>query len=49
MSMFQDNEIGAIATGGPFGHPPPSKYDKLISLAAGGQPANVRPANARAA
>ena len=31
--MFQDNEIGAITTGGPFGHPPPSKYDKLISLA----------------
>jgi phosphate acetyltransferase len=33
MSMFQDSEIGAITTGGPFGHPPPSKYDKLISLA----------------
>ena len=31
--MFQDSEIGAITTGGPFGHPPPSKYDKLISLA----------------
>jgi phosphate acetyltransferase len=33
MSMFQDSEIGAITTGGPFGHPPPSKYEKLISLA----------------
>jgi hypothetical protein len=32
-SMFQDREIGAITTGGPFGHPPTSKYDKLISLA----------------
>ena len=31
--MLQDSEIGAIATGGPFGHPPPSKYEKLISLA----------------
>ena len=31
--MFQDNEIGAITTGGPFGHPPFSKYDKLIALA----------------
>ena len=31
--MFQDSEIGAITTGGPFGHPPPSKYEKLISLA----------------
>ena len=31
--MFQDSEIGAITTGGPFGHPPHSKYEKLISLA----------------
>jgi phosphotransacetylase len=31
--MFQDGEIGAITTGGPFAHPPTSKYDKLISLA----------------
>jgi len=31
--MFQDSEIGAITTGGAFGHPPPSKYEKLISLA----------------
>jgi hypothetical protein len=33
MIMFQDSEIGAITTGGAFGHPPPSKYEKLISLA----------------
>jgi len=33
MSMFQDSEIGAITTGDPFGHPPSSKYDKLIALA----------------
>jgi phosphate acetyltransferase len=33
MSMLQDSEIGAITTGGPFGHPPHSKYEKLISLA----------------
>jgi phosphate acetyltransferase len=31
--MFQESEIGAITAGGPFGHPPTSKYDKLISLA----------------
>ena len=31
--MLQDSEIGAIPTGGPFEHPPPRKYDKLISLA----------------
>jgi phosphate acetyltransferase len=31
--MFQDSEIGAITAGGPFGHPPSNKYDKLISLA----------------
>jgi hypothetical protein len=33
MNMFQDTEIGAITAGGPFGNPPTSKYDKLISLA----------------
>src|SRR6516225_4880696 len=31
--MLQDSEISAITTGGPFGHPPHSKYEKLISLA----------------
>jgi phosphate acetyltransferase len=31
--MFQDRVIGAITTEGPFRQPPPSKYDKLISLA----------------
>ena len=31
--MLQDSEIGAITTGGPFGQPPKSKYEKLISLA----------------
>jgi phosphate acetyltransferase len=39
--MFQDSEIDAITTGGPFGHPPPSKYDKLISLAKEVPPANT--------
>src|SRR5689334_20062049 len=33
LQMFQESEIGAITAGGPFGHPPTSKYDKLISLA----------------
>jgi phosphate acetyltransferase len=33
MKMFQDSEIDAITTGGPFGRPPESKYEKLISLA----------------
>ena len=31
--MLQDSEIGAITVGGPFGHPPRSKYEELISLA----------------
>jgi len=31
--MFQDSEIGAVTTGGPFGHPPASKYEKLTALA----------------
>jgi phosphate acetyltransferase len=32
--MFQDTEIGAMTAGGPpFGYPPHSKYEKLISLA----------------
>jgi len=31
--MLQDSEISAITTGGPFGHLPHSKYEKLISLA----------------
>ena len=39
--MFQDREIGAITTGGPFGYPPPSKYDKLISLAKEVPPAST--------
>jgi hypothetical protein len=33
MSMLQDSEIDAIPSGGAFGHPPPSKYEKLILLA----------------
>src|SRR5271167_4396760 len=41
MSMFQDTDIGAITTGGPFGYPPPSKYDKLISLAKEVPPAST--------
>lgn len=32
MSVPQNDEIGAITTGGPFGHPAHSKYEKLISL-----------------
>jgi phosphate acetyltransferase len=39
--MFQDRKIGAITTGGPFEHPPPSKYDKLISLAKEVPPAST--------
>ena len=40
--MFQDREIGAMSTGGaPFGNPPHSKYDKLISLAKGVPPATT--------
>jgi phosphate acetyltransferase len=32
--MFQDTEIGTMtAEGAPFGHPPHSKYEKLISMA----------------
>jgi phosphate acetyltransferase len=40
-NMFQDSEIGAITTGGPFGPPPQSKYEKLISLAKGVPPATT--------
>ena len=39
--MFQDTDIGAITTGHPFGHPPASKYDKLISLAKEVPPAST--------
>jgi len=39
--MLQDREIGANTTGGPFEHPPTSKYDKLISLAKEVPPANT--------
>jgi phosphate acetyltransferase len=39
--MFQDKEIDAITSGGPFGYSPPSKYDKLISLAKEVPPANT--------
>jgi hypothetical protein len=33
MNMLQDSEIGANTAGDPFGHPPRSKYEELISLA----------------
>jgi phosphate acetyltransferase len=33
MKMLQDSEIDAMTAGEPFGHPPTSKYDKLISMA----------------
>jgi phosphate acetyltransferase len=39
--MLQDREIGSSRTGGPFGHPPPTKYDKLIALAKEVPPANT--------
>ncbi|HEY2186148.1 MAG TPA: phosphate acetyltransferase [Xanthobacteraceae bacterium] len=39
--MFQDTEIGAITAGDPFGHPPESKYDKLISVAKAVPPATT--------
>src|SRR5262245_57263887 len=41
MSMFQDREIAAIPTGRLVGHPPLSKYDKLISLAKEVPPAST--------
>ena len=31
--MLQDSEIGSVRSGGPFGQPPQSKYENLISLA----------------
>jgi phosphate acetyltransferase len=39
--MFQDREIGALTPEAPFGYPPPSKYDKLISLAKEVPPAST--------
>jgi len=40
--MFQqDSEIGALTAGGPFGYPPHSKYEKLISLAKEVPPATI--------
>jgi phosphate acetyltransferase len=39
--MFHDTDIGAITAGGPFGHPPHSKYEKLISLAKEVPPAST--------
>jgi phosphate acetyltransferase len=39
--MFQDRQISASKTGGPLGHPPPTKYDKLIALAKEVPPANT--------
>ena len=39
--MLQDSEIGAIPSGDPFGHPPQSKYEKLISMAKEVQPATT--------
>jgi phosphate acetyltransferase len=39
--MLQDIEIGAITAGDPFGHPPQSKYEKLILLAKGVPPATT--------
>jgi phosphate acetyltransferase len=41
LSMLQHREIGATTDGSPFGHPPTSKYDKLISLAKQVPPANT--------
>ena len=39
--MLQGRQIGAIKTTGPLGHPPPTKYDKLIALAKEVPPANT--------
>jgi phosphate acetyltransferase len=39
--MLQHREIGTTTTGSPFGHPPTSKYDKLIFLAKHVPPANT--------
>src|SRR6201981_4147113 len=33
MTMLQGSAIGAVTSGGPFGQPPQSKYENLISLA----------------
>jgi phosphate acetyltransferase len=33
MTMLRGSEIGAVTSGGPFGQPPQSKYENLISLA----------------
>jgi hypothetical protein len=41
MTMLQDSEIGAIPSGDPFGHPPQSKYEKLISMGKGVRPATT--------
>jgi hypothetical protein len=41
MTMLQDSEIGAIPSGDPFGHPPQSKYEKLISMAKDVRPATT--------
>jgi phosphate acetyltransferase len=41
IDMLQDREIGSSRTGGPFGHPPPTKYDKLIALAKEVPPAST--------
>jgi phosphate acetyltransferase len=41
MTMLQDSEIGAIPSGDPFGHPPQSKYEKLISMAKEVRPATT--------
>src|SRR5689334_1399227 len=41
ISMLQDSEIGTITTGGPFGHPADSKYEKLISFAKEVPPAST--------
>src|SRR6516164_11582402 len=41
INMLQHKEIGATTTESPIGHPPTSKYDKLISLAKQVPPANT--------
>jgi hypothetical protein len=41
MIMLQDSEIGAIPSGDPFGHPPHSKYENLISMAKDVRPATT--------
>ena len=45
--MLRGSEIGAVSSGGPFGQPPQSKYENLISLAREVPPATTVVAHPR--